>query len=284
MEGEVFFVFFSLVRNFPPLPRWDVTSPHSSRHVLSASRAVLLDDLGDGGLPLPSSSFPHSSVKGLSSKFGPRQKLRPVVLWRCCVGCVAAVSLSTKLMFIHGSRWFNLPNPPVSMPWKQNQENKWSKVSERAVLCFSEDYLFECVHLKTRAWLTNSSVKKTREKSKVKETSPGNWIGVCDDACWYSGGFKPPWEPKHVGGGKPALLSRGFRAASDISVWERGGRREEKKEETGSTACRHAGQTSHRSDEIFTAGWNVSGSARCLIFQLEDALNSSARQMKSLFL
>lgn len=87
-----------------------------------------------------------------------------------------------------------------------------------------------------------------------------------------------------MGGGKPALLSRGFRAASDILVWERGGRREGKKEETGSTACRRAGQASHRSDEIFTAGRNVSASARCLIFQRDDALNSSARRMKGLFL
>lgn len=91
-----------------------------------------------------------------------------------------------------------------------------------------------------------------------------------------------------MGGGTPALLSRGFRAASDILVWKRGGRKAGKKEETGLTARRRAGRTSddasHRSDGIYTAGWNVSGSACCLIFQLGDELNSSHRRMKSLFL
>lgn len=154
--------------------------------------------------PPPSASSPHSSIKCLISKFWFEAKASSRRLRPCLV---------VLLMFHCPLSWCLFMAPVgliclILLFWCGGNKPKKQVIQSTGEGCllFFWDYLFEYVHLKTRTWLTNSSVKKqdiTKKKSKVRETSPGNRNGVCGDACWYSGGFKSPlsqnmWAEVHL--------------------------------------------------------------------------------------
>lgn len=118
--------------------------------------------------PSPSTSSPHSSNKGLSSKFWFEAKASSSRLRPCLV---------VLLMFHCPLSWCLFMAPVgliclILLFWCGGNKPKKQVIQSTGEGCllFFRDYLFEYVHLKTRTWLTNSSVKKLKQKTKKIKT------------------------------------------------------------------------------------------------------------------